>query len=313
MSKEEKYGFVYIWRDRQYNMYYIGCHWGNKNDKYICSSRWMNAAYKRRPEDFKRRILKTNIPSRIALYEEEQKWLNLIKPLEIQPYTKEPRYYNLSLSSKNAWHKYDEKIKVIGGKISEALKGKPTAPCSPEKAKKISEAKKASFAKKPMSPEWLEKIRQNNVGRKHTEEWKNENRERLKKQWADGTRKRKEPKQKMTREEQDILCSSQLKDRWANPEWKAKQREALKKAWEIRKANGKATNPCPPERAKKISETKKEKFAANPMPEEQKERLRRAAIGYKHTDEFKAEQSLRMKEQWDKGIIKKKELPFPTP
>lgn len=29
---EEKYGFVYIWRDRKYNRYYIGCHWGREDD-----------------------------------------------------------------------------------------------------------------------------------------------------------------------------------------------------------------------------------------------------------------------------------------
>lgn len=42
----EKYGFVYIWRDKKHNRYYIGCHWGTTDDGYICSSPWMKQAYK---------------------------------------------------------------------------------------------------------------------------------------------------------------------------------------------------------------------------------------------------------------------------
>ena len=69
----EKHGFVYIWYDAKHHRYYVGCHWGNENDGYICSSNWMREAYRDRPEDFKRRILTKNIESRPALYEEEQR------------------------------------------------------------------------------------------------------------------------------------------------------------------------------------------------------------------------------------------------
>jgi hypothetical protein len=86
----QKYGFVYIWRDRKHNRYYIGCHWGDENDKYICSSEWMKKAYKKRPQDFKRRILKTNINERSFLFEEEYKWLSLIKKEEL-----DKKYYNI--------------------------------------------------------------------------------------------------------------------------------------------------------------------------------------------------------------------------
>ena len=54
----EKYGFVYIWYDRKHRRYYIGSHWGTENDNYICSSHWMIKSYKRRPEDFRRKIIK---------------------------------------------------------------------------------------------------------------------------------------------------------------------------------------------------------------------------------------------------------------
>ena len=87
---KEKYGFVYIWYDRKHKRYYVGCHWGNENDGYICSSKWMNDSYKRRPKDFRRIILKTNITNKKELLEEEYKWLNLIKDGELGK-----RYYNL--------------------------------------------------------------------------------------------------------------------------------------------------------------------------------------------------------------------------
>ena len=75
----EKYGFVYLWFDRKHNRYYVGCHWGAENDGYICSSRWMNKSYKRRPQDFKRRILINHIEKRSDMYIHEQRFLDMIK------------------------------------------------------------------------------------------------------------------------------------------------------------------------------------------------------------------------------------------
>ena len=54
--QQEKYGFVYIWRDRKHNRYYVGSHWGHTGDGYICSSSWMKQAYKRRPDDPNERL-----------------------------------------------------------------------------------------------------------------------------------------------------------------------------------------------------------------------------------------------------------------
>src|SRR5208337_5265410 len=82
-------GFVYIWRDRKHNRYYIGSHQGTENDGYICSSNWMRNSYKRRPEDFKRRILTRMIATRKELLIEEQRWLSMIKSEELKT-----RYYN---------------------------------------------------------------------------------------------------------------------------------------------------------------------------------------------------------------------------
>lgn len=116
MSK--KYGFVYIWLDRKHMRYYVGCHWGTEDDGYVCSSPWMRQAYKIRPEDFRRRILKTNIDSREQTYIEEQKWLNLIKENEIGPNSSNPRYYNLNIKNNEIWSKYEESVKTVSEKIS---------------------------------------------------------------------------------------------------------------------------------------------------------------------------------------------------
>jgi hypothetical protein len=61
---EQKYGIVYLWFDRKKKRYYLGAHWGTENDGYVCSSKWMKSAYKRRHQDFKRRILERNITTK---------------------------------------------------------------------------------------------------------------------------------------------------------------------------------------------------------------------------------------------------------
>jgi hypothetical protein len=184
-------GFIYIWFDKKYKRYYVGAHWGTIEDGYICSSPWMLRSYKNRPHDFKRRIILRNISSRLEMFELEKTYLNMIKESEIKPNTDKPRYYNLRIGSNEVWHKYDEHIKEVGQKISEAKKGKSN-PCSSEKARAISEAKKRKFAERGgMSEEHLAALREAASKRnyKHTEEWKQNNSERLKKQWQDGTRK----------------------------------------------------------------------------------------------------------------------------
>ena len=159
-----KYGFVYIWYDRKHKRYYIGCHWGDINDGYICSSSWMKKAYKNRPSDFKRRILKSGIDHRPNMYIEEQKWLNMIGLEEIKPINDNPRYYNLNTSVGNLWHQYDDMVKTIGDKISASKKGKKTGPMSEERKANISAAKKAK--NKTLTLEHREKLRQSKLGKK---------------------------------------------------------------------------------------------------------------------------------------------------
>jgi hypothetical protein len=169
-------------------MYYIGCHWGTIDDGYICSSNRMRDAYRRRPEDFKRRIIKRNI-EKTSLLEEEYKWLQCISDEELGK-----KYYNLSkkhfghwfvdknktlssvekrkrtLKTSIAWKKYQDtqKGKIISEETKEKLRQKALQQFSdPEKRKKAGEANKGriSFMKgKKHSEETRNKISQKLVG-----------------------------------------------------------------------------------------------------------------------------------------------------
>ena len=109
----EKYGFVYLWRDKKHKRYYIGSHWGTEDDGYVCSSPWMKQAYKHRPSDFKRRILSRVTTNRKDLLEEEFRYLSMIKVEEIKI-----KYYNLKISSTGHWSAYPDNVKTISEKIS---------------------------------------------------------------------------------------------------------------------------------------------------------------------------------------------------
>lgn len=81
-------GFIYIWRDRVRNMYYVGSHSGTVDDEYVSSSRWLNGEIRYRPEDFKRRIIKVTELDKMLL--EEHRYLGMIKDNEFGR-----KYYNL--------------------------------------------------------------------------------------------------------------------------------------------------------------------------------------------------------------------------
>lgn len=141
----EKYGFVYVWRDNRHKMFYVGCHWGRSGDGYICSSTRMRKAYRRRPQDFKRRIIETNI-TREDLLLAEYNWLAKIKDEELGK-----KYYNLSKKHFGHWSEKTEKRISVGQKIS----------ASPERRQRISESHKG----KKLSEETKEKLRSFNLGK----------------------------------------------------------------------------------------------------------------------------------------------------
>lgn len=161
----KKYGFVYIWYDKKHRRFYIGCHWGYEDDGYICSSRWMRSAYKRRFYDFRRRIIKSNIKSIKEMFIEEKVWLNMIKKEELGK-----KYYNL-ITTDGHWMSDENKIKIIKMKKSEAMKGEKNPfygkHHSEEAKRKMSESTKGEksvwFGRKH-TPETIQKLKEINTG-----------------------------------------------------------------------------------------------------------------------------------------------------
>ena len=109
----EKYGFVYIWFDSWRKMYYVGSHWGTEEDGYICSSKRMRDAYKRRPNNFKRRILKRIYNSKQDLLNEEYRYLSAMNTNELGK-----KYYNLTNHKNGHWTTIEETAKTLKEKIS---------------------------------------------------------------------------------------------------------------------------------------------------------------------------------------------------
>lgn len=139
----EKYGFIYIWLDRKHKRHYIGCRWGNESDRYICSSRWMRKSYKRRPNDFKRRIISRVYTNRQDLLQEEYRWLQMIPDYQLGK-----NYYNLSKKHFGHWASDDNKRKSVSEKIKASF--------TDERRKELSDAKLGN--KNPMkNPEVIAK------------------------------------------------------------------------------------------------------------------------------------------------------------
>jgi hypothetical protein len=153
MSKENKYGFVYIWYDGKRKMYYIGSHWGTENDGYICSSNRMRDAYRRRPKDFKRRILKV-VSDRTKLLETEYEYLSMIEENELGK-----KYYNLTNHKNGHWSSYPEKVKTLSEKISHKTK---EAMVKPEVRQKYEKGLQKRD-NKSSNPEVIEKRRQSMI------------------------------------------------------------------------------------------------------------------------------------------------------
>lgn len=177
----KKYGFVYIWFDCKHKRYYIGCHWGNVDDGYICSSSNMKSAYKRRPENFKRKILIVNITNKQDLLEAEYKWLSKIKTEELGK-----RYYNLHNHHFNHWSTNEQTKLTVSQKIS----------ASPLRNKRISEANKGKI----ISEEHKQKLREFNkrklLSKEHKEKCRIANKGKT--PWNKGITQTKEHKENIS-------------------------------------------------------------------------------------------------------------------
>ncbi len=110
-------GFVYRWHDLKANHYYIGSHWGSEDDGYVCSSKWMRDAYKKRPETFApREILAVITTSRKDLLRREEWWLNTIHDSQLGK-----SVYNLKKQADNLlWQADDRKRMTASEKMSQA-------------------------------------------------------------------------------------------------------------------------------------------------------------------------------------------------
>jgi len=162
----KEFGFVYLWRDKKHNRYYIGSHWGTEDDGYICSSNWMRDAFRRRQEDFKRRIIKRIYTNRTDTFLAEQYYLDMIKPEEIKI-----RYYNLALKVKH-WTMYPERVKSITDKISYTLNEKLKNGWNRKHSEETKQKLKDGALKRAQAPSQacIEAIKKANSGKKHSQE-----------------------------------------------------------------------------------------------------------------------------------------------
>lgn len=151
---QKKYGFVYIWFDKYRKMYYIGCHWGTVDDGYVCSSNRMRKAYRRRPNDFKRRLLKVNIEDKEKMFQEEYRYFLMIKEEELGK-----KYYNLRKHLWGHWIVDDNYKKTISERISQKTK---EAMQRPEVREKYLEGLKKRN-NRSNDPEVLEKRKQSMI------------------------------------------------------------------------------------------------------------------------------------------------------
>jgi hypothetical protein len=111
-------------------MFYVGMHEGNITDGYISSSRWFNGEHQYRPDDFKRKIIKT-FNDRKSARKEEARFLRMIKESDFGK-----KYYNLKNGRPSGTPPWNKGIRMSDEqreKLSLSKKGKP----SPHKGKKF--------------------------------------------------------------------------------------------------------------------------------------------------------------------------------
>lgn len=266
---KQKYGFVYIWRDRKHNRYYIGCHWGTENDGYICSSRWMRQSYKRRPEDFKRRVVERVYTSRADLLAREGRWLSLIEDAKIGN-----RYYNLTNHQNGHWTSEEQRRLSIGEKISQSVKAHRDTPegqasylagIEKKRGRKQSPdviAKRAAGIKEAMAVKFpIEERKQHSV---------------------------------KGSEEHSQKLSDASKRRWAKPDAKIKQAEITRKIHTGKQHRLGQINTL--DHREKISAANK----GRKLTDEQRQRASEIRKGKPMPAGFKEQQSIRIKEMWAK-------------
>jgi hypothetical protein len=205
-------GFVYCWTDRKNNMLYVGSHKGNIEDGYICSSKYMLEEYKKRPEDFSRKI--------IAEGEIED-----IRKLE----TKILQSVNASVNE-DFYNKHENDGFFFDGWKKGEMSSKHRFKISlAKKGKNLSESHKKAIADnngrlgKTNSEDHKKALIESRIGSKHTENSK---------------RKMSESRKKNTRcKEMASEAGKASADKYKNsPERQKAHSERMKKWWADRKA-----------------------------------------------------------------------------
>lgn len=265
-----KYGFVYIWFDRKHKRYYVGCHWGNIDDGYICSSAWLRRSFRRRPDDFRRRVISLVYTTRQDLLEEEYRWLQMMKPEELAG----PRYYNISNKLFNHWTTDDTKRQTTRQKLSKASKKLHQ---DPEYKAKYN-AGREQLREKKQSPELIARRAKAIKTAKET-------------QFPLDKRKVRSVKGS---EEHSKKLSEASNKRWANPDAKAKQSIISR---EINKGKQRRLGHINTlEHRQKISESLKGKKHSP----ERIQKIADAKRGKPMPEGFKEARSAMMKEMWAK-------------
>lgn len=182
--KVDYVGFVYLWRDKKTNRYYVGSARRSLKSSYKCSNTHCKSAIAKRPDDFKRKVIFLQKEGTNAeLKKEEQRWLNMIRDDELGD-----KYYNLIKFAGGGRPFGSKNSETSNLKRSLAMKGRPKPKGfgqgrkhTEETKQKISAAKKGKpnglLGKKinriappwnkavPMSDEQKEKLRQANLGK----------------------------------------------------------------------------------------------------------------------------------------------------
>lgn len=145
--------FVYCWTDHLTGKLYIGSHKGTDDDGYICSSKYMLEEYRTRPHDFTRQIVAHGTDSDIRKLER-----TLLVSLNAK---NNPSFYNRHNAS-------GDRPNLKGIPKTEATKRKMRKPKSESHKKKFIGNTNAKGHIK--TPEVIEKVRLQNLGRKRTPE-----------------------------------------------------------------------------------------------------------------------------------------------
>ncbi len=162
--------FVYMWFDKNRKMFYIGQHSGTLDDKYTSSSRWLAGEIKYRPDDFKRRIIKTfNTKNEAQKYEgylltliEDNEWGRKYyntkqgKPKGVAPWNKGKRGSISELTRKKLSDAKKGNPSNRGKKFPK-LEGPNNVMNRPEQRKRMSELakKRRKFVKPDGSWTWI--------------------------------------------------------------------------------------------------------------------------------------------------------------